>query len=154
MDTTTTSTTSTSDSPPAWFWVVMGGVVLMGAAAFVYSVQQTRGAIRDLFPHGLTAEEMANPRRRRRLRNPSPRMRLYAWKVPGGGTMQQWDVPDEVFHKGHNFFMFGRCGGGYMPFGTLDAKHREKIENCARRAEELYGMPVDVIWSAPAATPA
>jgi hypothetical protein len=132
----------------------MSGIVVMGAAAFVYSVQQTRGAIRDLFPHGLTSEEMANPRRRRRLRNSSSRIRLYVWKVPEGGIVQQWYAPDEVFLKGTIFFMFGRCGGGYLPFGKLDAKYREEIENCARRAEELYGMPVDVIWSAPPALPA
>lgn len=72
-------------------------------------------------------------------------MNLYVWENEGG-ISRVWDVPQDVWSRGINFFVFGRYCGGYSPMGKLDANTKAKAEQAVVRAKELYGIDVKIVY--------
>lgn len=69
--------------------------------------------------------------------------KLYLWENEGGLSIQ-WDLPDNLLM--HPFFIFGRFGGGWKPFGSLNEKARAEAELGIKRAKEQFGLETEIIW--------
>jgi hypothetical protein len=78
------------------------------------------------------------------------KIKLYVWKN-GGGISRYWDLPDSLATLGMPFFIFGRFGGGYLPFGRMNQKTRETSKLAAIRARQRFGVAVEIYYSAPKA---
>jgi hypothetical protein len=81
--------------------------------------------------------------------NPGSELVLYVWEDPEGGVSRMWDTGG--IHDPR--FMFGGCGGGYSPFGSLRGEKRrrleERVERCLTWARDTFGRPARVVWGEP-----
>lgn len=78
------------------------------------------------------------------------KIKLHVWKdKEGGGVSRHWDYPNSFPASAMAFFIFGRFGGGYMPFSRMNQKTREETKLAARRAREKFGVAVEIYYSAP-----
>lgn len=76
------------------------------------------------------------------------RIELWVWPTGDGGWSRVWITPDDLPVLGPQkmgFFVFGRFGGGWSPFGGKFAS-REETQLAAERAVEKFGLPVDVYF--------
>lgn len=78
----------------------------------------------------------------------SDKLRLYVWKNRDGGVSRWWKGKLRLT-TWDNFFVFGRCGGGYSPFPPPREKLEQEVAYCAARAKERFGVDVEVVWKRP-----
>jgi hypothetical protein len=74
-------------------------------------------------------------------------LRLHIWKTADGGLMRLWRGRD--VRSFQPFFIFGRCGGGYILFPPPRAKLIEEAALCTARARERFGVEAKVVWKRP-----
>jgi hypothetical protein len=106
------------------------------------------GRRRPVGRHAVFGIRKAHSRRAHRDPGSAGKIRLYVWEN-GGGLSRQWEVAEPLWTKHMAFFIFGRYGGGYNPFGRLNDKARFEARRAAIRAEQRTGQKVRILYHAP-----
>lgn len=73
---------------------------------------------------------------------------IYIWEH-AGGLSRTWRPWDEAMHIDAAFFMFGRFGAGWIPFGRLNDKAKAEALLAIRRVTEKFGIEARVLYCKP-----
>jgi len=77
-----------------------------------------------------------------------PTLRAYAWPNPDGGLSIAWVVPRTIERDPRWIAnMYGRHGGGFLPFGSLeDRRARADYEQACKKFSKLFGVACELRW--------
>lgn len=77
-----------------------------------------------------------------------PTLRAYAWPNPDGGLSIAWVVPRTIERDPRWISnMYGRHGGGFLPFGSLgDRRVRADYVQACKKFSKLFGVACELRW--------